>query len=63
MYLGMALVLFGMAIILGFLTPFFITPLFIILINQIFIKFEERKLEEKFGRQWLEYSYRVRRWI
>jgi protein-S-isoprenylcysteine O-methyltransferase Ste14 len=63
MYLGMVLVLCGVAITLGSLTPFLIIPIFILLINNIFIQFEERKMEEKFERLWVEYTLRVRRWI
>jgi protein-S-isoprenylcysteine O-methyltransferase Ste14 len=63
MYLGMAMVLFGVAFFLGSLTPLVIVPIFIWLVNEIFIKFEERKLEEEFGQAFFEYASRVRRWI
>jgi protein-S-isoprenylcysteine O-methyltransferase Ste14 len=63
MYLGMTLVLLGVALLLGSLTPFIYIPIFVILINEKFIKTEEKMLEEQFGRTWLEYSLRVGRWI
>jgi len=63
MYLGMVLILLGVAITLGSLTPFVMIIIFSILITNIFISHEERKMESKFGRQWIEYTLRVRRWI
>ncbi len=63
MYLGMALVLLGVAVLLGSLSPLLIIPIFVWLITIKFIKFEENMLAEKFGSQWLEYTKRVRRWI
>ena len=63
MYLGMALVLVGTAILLGTLMPFIIIPIFVWLINTLFIKSEERILQEEFGLRWLQYSMHVRRWI
>jgi|SaaInl8_200m_RNA_FD_contig_91_135703_length_1738_multi_4_in_0_out_0_2 protein-S-isoprenylcysteine O-methyltransferase Ste14 len=63
MYLGMVLVLCGVAIVLGSLTPFLIIPIYIVMINNIFIKFEERRMERNFGQLWVEYTLRVRRWI
>jgi len=63
MYLGMALVLLGVAVLLGSLSPLLIIPIFVWLITIKFIKFEENMLAEKFGARWLEYARRVRRWI
>jgi len=63
MYLGMLLVLTGVAVLLGSLSPFLVIPAFVWLINVRFIKFEEQKLEDKFGLKWLDYAERVRRWI
>ncbi len=63
MYLGMALVLLGVAVLLGSLTPFFSVPIFIWLITVRFAKLEEKMLEETFGQEWLDYAERVRRWI
>ncbi|MCI0477581.1 MAG: isoprenylcysteine carboxylmethyltransferase family protein, partial [Anaerolineales bacterium] len=63
MYLGFVLILVGVAIVLGSLTPFVIIPIFAILMDVVFIQVEERMLEEKFGQVWLEYKRKVRRWI
>ncbi|MBI2629561.1 isoprenylcysteine carboxylmethyltransferase family protein [Candidatus Pacearchaeota archaeon] len=62
-YLGMIITLFGEAIFLGSLIVFIIPVLFFILINITNIPFEERVLERKFGRKYLNYKRRVRRWI
>jgi len=63
MYLGLALILTGWAIVLSQLTPFFMLPLFVWLINAQQIQHEERVLEEKFGDIYREYKQRVRRWF
>ncbi|MGD8571486.1 MAG: isoprenylcysteine carboxylmethyltransferase family protein [Gammaproteobacteria bacterium] len=63
MYLGMILILLGVAILTGSLTPFFVVPVFAIIMEKIFVNIEERMLAEKFGETWLEYKSKVRRWI
>lgn len=40
-----------------------VIPIFVVLIEKVFIGVEERMLEEKFGQAWLEYKDKVRRWI
>ena len=63
MYLGLELVLLGVF----FLTksPFFLIPpiAFFFLINFLQIPFEENLLTERFGRSYVEYCHRVRRWL
>jgi protein-S-isoprenylcysteine O-methyltransferase Ste14 len=63
MYLGFVLILFGLAVLLGSLTPFIIIPIFAIVMDQVFIVVEERMLAEKFGQAWLDYKAKVRRWV
>jgi protein-S-isoprenylcysteine O-methyltransferase Ste14 len=63
MYLGFVLILIGIAVIMGTLTPFFAIPVFAALMDIVFIRAEERMLEDTFGRTWLEYKRGVRRWI
>ncbi len=63
MYLGMVLILIGVAILLGSLSPFIIAPMLAITIDRIFIIAEENMLDEKFGDQWKQYKTDVRRWI
>lgn len=63
MYLGFAFVLVGVALILGSLMPWLIIPLFVSLMDVVFIRVEERMLAARFGQVWLEYKTRVRRWL
>lgn len=63
MYIGMVLILLGIAIFFGTLSPFFVMPLFTFLINKKFITVEEKMLEKSFGNNCSEYKAKVRRWI
>lgn len=38
-------------------------PLFVVLLNQLQIKGEERVLRERFGDDYARYTARVRRWL
>ena len=62
-YLAMAALLFGSAVVLGTLMPFVFTVLFIAIIEVLFIPDEERRLEEVFGEEYREYKREVRRWM
>jgi protein-S-isoprenylcysteine O-methyltransferase Ste14 len=63
MYLGFVLILLGLAILLGSLTPFIIVPIFAVVMDRVFIVVEERMLGEKFGQEWLDYRAKARRWM
>jgi len=63
MYLGMSLLFFGLAIFLGSLVAFSFPLLFIILMDATFIPQEEKNLERRFGKKYIEYKNKVRRWI
>ena len=63
MYVGFVLILLGIAIFMGSLSPYAIIVLFAILMDVVFIRVEERMLEETFGEAWVEYKKNVRRWI
>ncbi|MCH8262002.1 MAG: isoprenylcysteine carboxylmethyltransferase family protein [Proteobacteria bacterium] len=63
MYLGMVLILIGTAIYLGSLAPWFIIPVFFLIIQEWFIKHEEPFLENIFGKEYQDYRTKVRRWI
>jgi protein-S-isoprenylcysteine O-methyltransferase Ste14 len=62
-YLGMIITSIGVWIVLGSLTPVFVIPIFTWLIQEMFIKEEEKMLEEKFGEEYQEYKATVRRWV
>jgi protein-S-isoprenylcysteine O-methyltransferase Ste14 len=63
MYLGMVAVLLGIAIALGSLVTFILPIVFVILMERLFIPFEEQNLERVFGKQYRNYKEKVRRWI
>lgn len=62
-YLAMAAMLFGSAVVMGSLSPFVSTFLFIAIMNLVFIPDEEERLETIFGEEYRAYKKRVRRWI
>lgn len=62
-YLGMAVILLGLALILGTAVPFAMPILFILIIEMFFIPAEERMLEDRFGEQYRIYRAAVRRWL
>jgi protein-S-isoprenylcysteine O-methyltransferase Ste14 len=63
MYLGMVIILLGIAILMGTLTPFIVVVIFGILMELVFVKPEERMLEEQFGATWVAYKMKVRKWV
>jgi protein-S-isoprenylcysteine O-methyltransferase Ste14 len=63
MYLGMVLVLVGVAVLFGSLAAFVPIPLFVWQIRRKFVLPEEAFLEELFGNPYVQYKARVRRWL
>jgi len=63
MYLGMVLLLLGIALCLGSLTPLAIPFVFACFIDVFFIRGEEQQMAEQFGETYREYESRVRRWL
>ena len=63
MYVGLLTMLFGFAVWLGSLTPFFALPLFYLVITAMQIKPEEKSLLKKFGKEYQTYKDSVRRWL
>jgi len=63
MYLGMVLILLGVAVLRGSLGAFLPIPLFVWVIQSQFIHGEERFMEAAFGGAYLDYKRRVRRWL
>jgi protein-S-isoprenylcysteine O-methyltransferase Ste14 len=62
-YVGMALVYVGIAVLSQALWVLVPLPLVLALIDRGVIAREERYLERKFGREYLDYKGRVRRWV
>ncbi|HUL93042.1 MAG TPA: isoprenylcysteine carboxylmethyltransferase family protein [Burkholderiales bacterium] len=63
MYLGMVLILAGVALCFGSLSPWLALPVFVWQITRRFIVAEEVKLEATFGARYVEYKDKVRRWL
>ena len=63
MYLGMVVVLLGIAVLAGDISPFISIPIFVWLIQTNFIRHEEVLLEKTFGAEYREYKTGVRRWL
>jgi len=63
MYLGMFLMLFGVAFLLGSLGALMPLLFFVLVIRYNFVAGEERFLEAAFGQQYLDYKSEVRRWL
>lgn len=53
----------GLAAFLGSLMAFIYPILFFILFQFVFVPMEERRMEEAFGEEYLEYRRKVRRWL
>jgi len=63
MYLGMTVIIFGIALLLGSLSPMLVTIAFPFLLDRVFISKEEVAMEATFGKKFLEYKTGVRRWL
>jgi len=63
MYLGFVLILLGIAMLMGSFTPYIFVMVFAVFMDIVFIKYEEKKLDETFGEAWLQYRRKIRRWI
>jgi protein-S-isoprenylcysteine O-methyltransferase Ste14 len=63
MYLGFVFILLGIAVFMGSLAPYVVIPVFMVSMDIVFVRIEERMLENTFGESWVEYKKKVRRWI
>jgi protein-S-isoprenylcysteine O-methyltransferase Ste14 len=63
MYLGYVSILLGLGVLMRSLGPLIVIPIFILLMDRVFIQVEERMLETRFGEAWAAYKAHVRRWI
>jgi protein-S-isoprenylcysteine O-methyltransferase Ste14 len=63
MYLGMLLMMLGLALYIGTL-PFYLSALgYFAILNFSFVPYEEHKLANAFGVEYREYRGNVRRWL
>jgi len=63
MYVGMFLMVFGAAFLMGSVGALIPWLMFVLIIRFNFVNGEERFMEATFGQQYLDYKSRVRRWI
>ncbi|MDH3458506.1 MAG: isoprenylcysteine carboxylmethyltransferase family protein [Gemmatimonadota bacterium] len=63
MYLGMTLLLLGVALWLGTVSPVAPVVGFAILMDLHFVRVEEDMLAERFGGEWERYRTEARRWL
>jgi len=63
MYLGMVLMLTGIALLVGSWPYYVVAILYAVILDHVFCRFEERKLLAQYGREYADYAVRVRRWI
>jgi protein-S-isoprenylcysteine O-methyltransferase Ste14 len=63
MHLGFVLILIGVSMLLGSLTPYLVVIAFAVLMEAVFIRAEEQMLRDKFGPAWQAYCTRIRKWI
>lgn len=63
MYLGMFLMVFGMAFLMGSVGALLPLLIFMLIIRYNFVAGEERFMEAAFGQLYLEYKSKVRRWV
>jgi len=63
MCLGLALMLLGVALLQGTVSPLIVPVAFAFLMDRRLIRIEERMMHETFGMEWERYAARVRRWL
>ena len=62
-YVSFVCLLIGFPLIVKSLWGLILSPVLILLFNQLVIQYEEAYLEKKFGETYTSYKSRVRRWI
>jgi protein-S-isoprenylcysteine O-methyltransferase Ste14 len=63
MYLGMVIALFGIFFFMGSSTPLIMVLIFGGVMEDKFIRPEEKMLEEKFGKDFIDYKFKVSKWF
>jgi protein-S-isoprenylcysteine O-methyltransferase Ste14 len=63
MYLGIVIWLIGFAILLGSLVVFVLPVIIFLLAQFMLIPIEEKRMEQTFGKEYVDYKSRVRRWL
>ncbi len=63
MYLGILVMLSGIACLFGTVGPWLVVPVLGILLDVVFVRPEEEKMEMMFGDVYRRYKAQVRRWL
>jgi protein-S-isoprenylcysteine O-methyltransferase Ste14 len=63
MYLGAVLLVSGVAFLLGTVTPLLVAVVFFVILQEGFIRYEERLLEQRFGEEYRNYRRSAGRWL
>ena len=63
MYLGVTTALFGFSVYFGNLLSLSSPVIFFLVMNYYFVPREEKLMEQIFGKQYLSYKMKVRRWL
>ncbi|WP_274627471.1 methyltransferase family protein [Arvimicrobium flavum] len=63
MYLGMCVLLLGLAILVGTLLPLLLAAAFAVIADRWYVRFEENAMRQKFGAAYDAYASRTRRWL
>src|SRR5262249_19705445 len=63
MYLGAVLLVSGVALLLGSVTPLLVAVVFFVILQEGFVRHEERILEQRFGEEYRHYRRSARRWL
>lgn len=63
MYVGLVLILLGLAFYLSHFLAFVLLPIFILYMTRFQIQPEEQMMAQKFGKTYQDYLNKVRRWI
>ena len=63
MYVGMTLIYVGICAITTALLALLLLPIPLLIIDRLVIPMEERHMEQVFGRDYIDYKTRVRRWL
>ena len=63
MYLGFVMLLLGISMVLGSVSSFIGPVMMFVTLERKFISNEERKMKKCFGKEYLKYKNKVRRWL
>jgi protein-S-isoprenylcysteine O-methyltransferase Ste14 len=63
MYLGMIFMLLGIALAVGSWPYYVVAGLYAVILDHVFCRYEEGKLLDQYGDEYVDYAARVRRWI